>query len=264
MTTIRRTFCACLLGTVLAALMSGAGCSPRGAEALSEQLSAPVEIDEATVGTFSIVAVDRETGEIGVAVQSKIVAVGAVVPYAEAGVGAVATQAAANPRYGPLGLALMRDHQLGPQQVIDLMAGQDPGAAHRQIGIVAADGRAAARTGEACNEWAGHIAGDGFAVQGNILTGEAVITAMARAFEESAGEVLAERLLRALEAGQLAGGDKRGRQSAGLLVVREGWGYGGGNDRFRDLRVDEHDTPIAELRRVYEKHRAMFPRPAGE
>ncbi len=251
-------------GAVVALLFFCGSCSPRGDEALGEKFSEPVEIDAPTVGTFSIVAFDRETGEIGVAVQSKIVAVGAVVPYAEAGVGAVATQAAANPRYGPLGLALMRDHQLGPQEVIDLMAEHDPGAAHRQVGIVAADGKAAARTGEACNEWAGHIVGDGFAVQGNILAGEAVVTAMAKAFEESVGEVLAERMLRALEAGQLAGGDKRGRQSAGLLIVREGWGYGGGNDRFRDLRVDEHETPIAELRRVYEKHCEMFPRPVGE
>jgi len=252
------------IGMVLVMLFCCIGCSPRGDEAPGEAFRQAIEGDAPTVGTFSIVAVDKETGEIGVAVQSKIVAVGAVVPYAEADVGAVATQAAANPRYGPLGLALMHDHQLAPQQVIDLMAEHDSGAAHRQVGIVAADGKAAARTGDACNAWAGHIVGDGFAVQGNILTGEEVVTAMAKAFEESAGEVLAERLLRALEAGQLAGGDKRGRQSAGLLVVREGWGYGGGNDRFRDLRVDEHEAPIAELRRVYDKHREMFPRPEGE
>jgi len=245
---------------LLVVLFFCGGCSPQEGEGVSEA----VPFEEPTVGTFSIVAVDRETGEIGVAVQSKIVAVGAVVPYAEAGVGAVATQAAANPRYGPLGLSLMRDHQLAPQEVVKLMAEHDPGEAHRQVGIVAADGKAAARTGKACHGWAGHIVGDGFAVQGNILTGEEVVTAMAGAFRESVGEVLAERMLRALEAGQSAGGDKRGRQSAGLLVVREGWGYGGGNERFRDLRVDEHETPIAELRRVYEKHRRMFPRPVVE
>jgi uncharacterized Ntn-hydrolase superfamily protein len=212
-----------------------------------------------TVGTFSIVAVDRETGEIGVAVQSRIVAVGAVVPYAEAGVGAVATQAAANPHYGPFGLALL--HKLTPQETIEVMVANDPGGSHRQVGIVSADGQAHAYTGDGCMNWAGHIVGDGYTVQGNILESEEVVSAMAEAFEASAGEVLPERLLRALEAGQEAGGDRRGRQSAGLLVARKGWGYGGGNDRFRDLRVDEHETPIAELRRVYDKHRKLFPRP---
>lgn len=262
--TIWWRFDVCLLWAVLVLLGSVGGCSPRGDEALGEAFEQQVETDAPTVGTFSIVAVDVKTGEIGVAVQSRIVAVGAVVPYAEAGVGAVATQAAANPRYGPLGLALMREHQLTPEQCVDLMSEYDEGEARRQIGMVAADGKAAARTGEGCMDWAGHVVGEGFTAQGNILASEEVVTAMAKAYEESAGEVLAERLLRALEAGQAAGGDRRGRQSAALLIVCEGWGYGGGNGRFRDLRVDEHETPIAELRRVYVKHREMFPRPAGQ
>lgn len=212
-----------------------------------------------TVATFSIVAVDRETGEIGVAVQSRIVGVGAIVPWAKAGVGAVATQAFANVRYGPVGLAIL---ELGstPEQAIEMMTRQDPQKASRQLGIVDASGAAATFTGEACQEWAGGLTGDGYAVQGNILAGESVVTAMAHAFENAKG-VLAERLIAALEAGQVEGGDKRGRQSAALLVVRESWGYGGLNDRFRDIRVDEHPEPIAELRRVYEKHRALFPRP---
>ena len=242
------------------ALVMWSGCAPdSGSETAAAGFAAPAA---PTVGTFSIVAVDRETGEIGVAVQSKIVAVGAVVPYAEAGVGAVATQSAANPRYGPFGLALL--HKLTPEETIEVMVGHDPRGSHRQIGMVRADGEAHAFTGGSCMDWAGHLIGDGYTVQGNILESEKVITAMAEAFEASADEILPERLLRALEAGQEAGGDRRGRQSAGLLVVRKGWGYGGGNDRFRDLRVDEHETPIAELRRVYEKHRQLFPRPTSK
>lgn len=212
------------------------------------------------VATFSIVAVDRETGEIGVAVQSRIVGVGAVVPWAKAGVGAVATQSWANVRYGPVGLAIL---ELGstPEQAIEMLTRADPEKASRQVGIIDAAGNAATFTGDECKAWAGGRKGDGYAVQGNILTGKEVVDAMAEAFENSSGDLLAERLLAALEAGQAAGGDKRGKQSAGLLVVRQGWGYGGGNDRFRDVRVDEHEHPIAELRRVYEKHRDLFPRP---
>ncbi len=215
-----------------------------------------------TVATFSIVAVDRETGEIGVGVQSKIVGVGAIVPFAKAGVGAIATQAAANVRYGPVGL-LMMEIGTTPEQTIEMLTSKDPRKAVRQVGIVSASGETATFTGEECNGWAGGKTGDGYAVQGNILTDEAVDDAMAKAYEETEG-ILAERLLAALEAGQEAGGDKRGKQSAGLLIVREGWGYGGLNDRFRDIRVDEHEHPIRELRRVYEKHRALFRRPDGE
>lgn len=227
----------------------------------------PLGAEEATasppppVATFSIVAVDRDTGEIGVAVQSRIVGVGAVVPWARAGVGAIATQAWANVRYGPVGLAIL---ELGstPQQAIEMLTRADPRRASRQVGIVDASGDSATFTGRECQDWAGGQKGDGYAVQGNILAGEGVVTAMAEAFEASDG-VLAERLLAALDAGQAAGGDKRGKQSAVLLVVREGWGYGGLNDRFRDIRVDEHESPIIELRRVYEKHRELFPRPDG-
>ena len=210
--------------------------------------------------TFSIVAVDRETGEIGVAVQSKIVAVGAVVPYARAGSGAIASQAWANPRFGPLGLLLL-ETGANPEQCLLFFKTGDQRIEDRQAGIVDAKGNAATFTGSKCSEWAGGKTGEGYAVQGNILAGEEVIDAMANAFEATAEKVLAERLLSALEAGQNAGGDRRGRQSAALLVVREGWGYGGLNDRFRDLRVDEHETPIAELKRVYQMHRKLFPRP---
>ncbi|MGY8643722.1 MAG: DUF1028 domain-containing protein [Verrucomicrobiales bacterium] len=217
------------------------------------------ENETPTVATFSIVAVDKSTGEIGVAVQSKIVGVGSIVPFAEAGVGAVATQAYANVRYGPIGLLMLKTGAT-PEQTIDMLTKNDPEKAHRQVGIVSAGGEVATFTGEKCSDWAGGISGDGFVVQGNILTGESVITAMAEAFKKTEG-LLAERLIAALEAGQAEGGDKRGRQSAALLLVREGWGYAGLNDRFRDIRVDEHETPIKELRRVYEKHRALFPRP---
>jgi uncharacterized Ntn-hydrolase superfamily protein len=212
------------------------------------------------VTTFSIAAVDRETGEIGIAVQSKIVGVGAIVPWARAGVGAIATQASANVRCGPVGL-LMLEIGATPGQTIELLTRNDPAKSHRQLGIVSAAGETATFTGKDCLARAGGRTGDAYVVQGNILEGENVIDAMAKAFEETAG-VLAERLLAALEAGQTAGGDKRGRQSAALLVVRDGWGYGGLNDRFRDIRVDEHEHPIRELRRVYQKHRALFPRPA--
>ncbi|MCB1232386.1 MAG: DUF1028 domain-containing protein [Verrucomicrobiae bacterium] len=212
-----------------------------------------------TVATFSIVAIDRDTGELGVAVQSRIVGVGSIVPWAKAGVGAIATQAWANVRYGPVGLAVL---ELGstPEQAIEMLTKADSERDSRQVGIVDAAGKSATFTGEKCQEWAGGKTGDGYAVQGNILAGEDVVTAMSEAFEKTEG-VLAERLLAALEAGQAAGGDKRGRQSAALLIVREGWGYSGLNDRFRDIRVDEHEHPIAELRRVYEKHRVLFPRP---
>lgn len=211
------------------------------------------------VGTFSIVALDPATGEIGVAVQSRIVAVGGIVPYARAGVGAVATQAYANVAYGPIALEAM-SQGLSPRECIEGLVASDPLRAKRQFGILSASGETASHTGAECLDWAGGIAGPGYCVQGNILAGREVIEAMARAFEGTGGE-LSERLLAALDAGQEAGGDKRGMQSAALLVVREGWGYGGLNDRFRDLRVDEHPDPIVELRRVYQRHRELFPRP---
>lgn len=215
--------------------------------------------DPPTVATFSIVAVDKETGEIGVAVQSKIVGVGSIVPFAEAGVGAVATQSFANVKYGPDGLRFLK-MEIPPENCLDLLIIDDPHRESRQTGIIDADGNAATFTGEECHAWAGDIVGENFAVQGNILAGPEVIDAMAEAFEKSAG-LLAERLIAALRAGQKAGGDRRGRQSAALLIVRDGWGYGGLDDKFRDIRVDEHEKPIVELERVYLKHRALFPRP---
>jgi uncharacterized Ntn-hydrolase superfamily protein len=210
-------------------------------------------------GTFSIVAVDRATGEIGVAVASRVVGVGAIVPFAQAKVGAVATQSFANLRYGPIGL-LALELEIEPNKALTLLTADDPLRAERQVGLINVDGQAANYTGDSCLAWAGGIVGDGFAVQGNILAGPEVLEAMARAFAETDGE-LSERLLAALHAGEAAGGDRRGKQSAALLVVREGWGYGGLGDRFRDIRVDEHPDPVKELERVYRAHCRLFPRP---
>ncbi len=210
-------------------------------------------------GTYSIVALDPETGELGVAVQSRIVGVGAIVPWAKAGVGAVASQAYANPRYGPVGM-LMLETGATAEQTVAMLTRADPQAAQRQVGIIAATGEPATYTGTDCGAFAGGLTGKNYAVLGNILTSEDVLKAMAKTFEETKG-TLADRLIAALEAAQAAGGDKRGMQSAALLVVREGWGYAGLNDRFRDIRVDEHPEPIAELKRVYEEHRKLFPRP---
>jgi uncharacterized Ntn-hydrolase superfamily protein len=211
---------------------------------------------EKSVATFSIVAHDPENGDLGVAVQSKFLAVGAVVPWARAGVGAVATQSWANTTYGPEGLRLMAGG-LSAQEALDRLVEADEEPTRRQAGMVDARGNAAAYTGEGCFEWAGHIVGAGFACQGNILVSEETVQAMARTFEESKGE-LADRLVAALEAGQEAGGDSRGRQSAALLVVREKGGYGGFNDRYLDLRVDDHPTPIQELKRLLELHKLYF------
>lgn len=205
------------------------------------------------VATFSIVARDPQNGDLGVAVQSKFLAVGALVPWAQAGAGAVATQALANIRYGPDGLALMADGR-SAEEALDLLLTGDPEADQRQVGMVDSMGRAAAYTGPACMHWAGHRLGAGYAVQGNILAGERVITAMAETFERAGGE-LAERMLAALAAGQAAGGDRRGRQSAALSVARAGGSYGGNHDRYIDLRVDDHAEPIDELARLLGLHR---------
>jgi uncharacterized Ntn-hydrolase superfamily protein len=209
------------------------------------------------VATFSIVGCDVAVGEIGVAVQSKFLAVGAVVPWAQAGVGAVATQALANTSYGPAGLRYLAAG-LSPQDALDRLTGADPDALHRQAGIVDAQGRSATYTGSGCIPWAGGRAGACYAAQGNILVDGATVDAMAATFEATAG-TLAERLLAALAAGQEAGGDRRGMQSAALLVVRERGGYGGHNDRYLDLRVDDHASPIAELQRLYALHTLYFP-----
>ncbi len=206
-------------------------------------------------GTFSIVGYDPATGDLGVAVASKFLAVGSVVPFAQAGVGAIATQAFANTTYGPRGLELLK-HGLSPAEVVRRLTRNDPQREQRQMGIVDAKGRAATYTGKSCIRWAGGIAGKHFAVQGNILTGEAVVKAMADTFQRIQGE-LATRLLTALEAGEKAGGDARGKQSAALLVVRKGGGYAGFDDRYIDLRVDDHPNPIPELRRLLTMQLAM-------
>lgn len=200
--------------------------------------------------TFSIVAADLEAGEVGCAVQSKYFSVGSVVPWAWAGVGAVATQAAGVAVYGRLALEhLLRG--LTPEAALEAVLVDDPARETRQLGIVAVDGRAAAHTGSECMDWAGHRVGPGFAVQGNILAGKAVVDEMARAFEETAGP-LVSRLVSALEAGQAAGGDKRGQQSAAVLVERVGARSESreGIDRICDLRVEDHSEPIVELRRL--------------
>ncbi len=208
------------------------------------------------LSTFSIAARDASTGEFGVAVASKFLAVGAVVPWARAGAGAIATQAWANLSYGPQGLALL-EGSLSAADVVTRLTSADEGREHRQLGVVDAAGRSAAWTGRECMPWAGHQTGDGYSCQGNILTGEAVVSAMARAFEGAAGP-LPERLLCALAAGQVEGGDSRGQQSAALCVAKEKGSYGGYLDRYIDLRVDDHATPIDELRRLLDLHRLYF------
>jgi uncharacterized Ntn-hydrolase superfamily protein len=207
-------------------------------------------------GTFSIVAYDPEAKEWGIAVQSKFLAVGSAVPWACAGVGAVATQSWANTSYGPRGLAMMQEG-LPAEEVISRLIEQDQDRALRQVGVVDAKGNAAAFTGEDCFDWAGHIVGQHCACQGNILVSEDTVQAMAHAFENSHGP-LVDRLMGALQAGQDAGGDRRGQQSAALLVVREKGGYGGFNDRYVDLRVDDHPSPIGELARLLKLHELYF------
>ena len=205
------------------------------------------------LSTFSIVAADPAQREIGIAVQSKFLAVGSVVPWAESGAGAIATQAWANTTFGPRALELLRSGE-PPEQIVQTLIAHDENADDRQFGIVAADGRSATSTGARCIEWAGGIAGDGFAAQGNCLVGAAVVDAMAAAYRAYRG-TLADRLMAALAAGQREGGDKRGQQSAALVVLKPGGGYGGFNDRYVDLRVDDHATPIDELARLLELHK---------
>lgn len=210
-----------------------------------------------SLSTFSISALDQNTGDFGVAVQSKFLAVGAIVPWARAGIGAIATQAHANVSFGPVGLDLL-EQDVGAIDTLEQLLDEDEGRQLRQVGLVDADGTAAAFTGEACLEWAGHITGAGYTVQGNILAGVSVLEAMATTFEIMEEEDLPERLLAGLEAGQEAGGDKRGQQSAALLVVRENGGYGSTSDRMVDLRVDDHSLPIEELQRLYRLHQLYF------
>ncbi len=199
--------------------------------------------------TFSIVARDPVNGDLGIIVQSKFPAVGSVVPWAKANIGAIATQAWANVSYGPNGLSLLENGNSASVTLKTLLNG-DEGREHRQIGIVDSHGQAVAHTGTECMEWAGHIVGDGFSCQGNILAGEDVVTDMAEAFENTEGDLI-DKLFAGLIAGQAAGGDRRGMQSASILVVREKGGYEGGNDRYVDVRVDEHPNPIDELVRIF-------------
>lgn len=212
------------------------------------------------VATYSIVAVDPQTGDLGVAVQSKFFGVGTVVPFAKANVGAVATQASANVTFGPRALNMLEARQ-PVEAIAKLLPADDPLGDHRQFGIVDAKGNAAAYTGKSCLPFAGHRIGKHFSVQGNILAGPEVLSAMADAFEkacEDEGSELADWLVAALQAGEDAGGDRRGRQSAALLVVRERAGYGGASDRFIDLRVEDHPDPTRELSRLLQIHKEFY------
>jgi len=208
----------------------------------------PLFAQEHPVATFSIVARDGETGELGIAVASKFFSVGSVVPWARASSGAVATQSFANTSFGPRGLDLL-DTGATPEQIVKILLQTDDRPDRRQFGIVSIDGSSATYTGENCLAWAGGRHGMDYAVQGNILTGEAVVIAMEKAFLETEG-TLADRMYAALTAGDAEGGDARGRQSAALIVVRDGGGYGGYNDRAIDIRVDDHKEPFVELGRL--------------
>jgi uncharacterized Ntn-hydrolase superfamily protein len=208
------------------------------------------------VATYSICACDLAVGQWGVATQSKFLAVGSVVPWAAPHVGAIATQSYANPRYGPDGLALLRQG-LAAEEVVARLTEADEGRDERQLGVVDARGGAATFTGSACHDWAGGRTGAGYAAQGNLLVSGATVDALAESFERSTGE-LAERLIDARAAAQAAGGDKRGQQSAALIVVKRDGGYAGLSDILVDLRVDDHETPIDELRRLYDLHQQLF------
>ncbi len=208
------------------------------------------------VNTFSIVAYDPTDQSYGIGVASKFLAVGAVVPWARAGVGAVATQAYARVPLGTQGLALMAQGK-SAQETLDLLLADDPLRDQRQAGMVDSQGRSAAHTGKDCMDWAGHRMGEGFTCQGNILAGEQVVDAMADAYRSAKGE-LAQRLLAALVAGEDVGGDKRGKQSAAILIVKPNGGYGGDNDRYLDLRVDDDPTPLARMKQLVALHHLYF------
>ena len=203
------------------------------------------------LSTFSIAARDPRTGMLGVAVSTAVPGVGGLCPFAKPGAGAIATQSWVNPYLGLDGLRLL-EQGLDAQETLDQLLAEDPGRDVRQIGIVDRDGGSVAFSGADCTPWFGHLTGDEYAVQGNMLVGEDTIRAMAEAFEANPDDDLPERLVKTLEAGQAAGGDKRGRQSAALYVVKtEEYGY-------VDLRVDEHPEPVAELRRVWEVAREQL------
>jgi uncharacterized Ntn-hydrolase superfamily protein len=210
----------------------------------------------AVVATYSIAACDLEAGQWGVATQSKFLAVGSVVPWAEPRVGAIATQAYANPRYGSEGLVLLSEG-LTAEQVVDRLTSADEGRDHRQLGVVDSEGRSASFTGEECLDWAGGRTGPCYAAQGNILVSAATVDAIAETFEGSSG-ALADRLLDCLDAAQAAGGDRRGQQSAAILVVEKDGGYAKLSDVVVELRVEDHERPLEELRRLYRLHHALF------
>ena len=212
--------------------------------------------DARTVATYSIAACDLEAGQWGVATQSKFLAVGSVVPWAEPKVGAIATQAYANPRYGSDGLKLLRDG-LSAGEVVERLTSADEGRDQRQLGVVDREGRSASFTGAECLEWAGGRTGPCYAAQGNILVSAETVDAIAETFESSKG-TLGERLLDCLDAAQAAGGDRRGQQSAALLVVEEDGGYAQLSDTVVELRVEDHERPLEELRRIYRLHEALF------
>jgi uncharacterized Ntn-hydrolase superfamily protein len=209
-----------------------------------------------TITTYSIAACDLEAGQWGVATQSKFLAVGSVVPWAEPQVGAIATQAYANPRYGPEGLSLLREG-LSAEEVVERLTSADEGRDHRQLGIVDREGRSASFTGAECLEWAGGRTGPCYAAQGNILVSAETVDAIAETFESSSGP-LVERLMVCLDAAQAAGGDRRGQQSAALLVVEQDGGYANLSDTVVELRVEDHERPLEELRRLYRLHEALF------
>ncbi len=209
-----------------------------------------------TIATYSIAACDLDAGQWGVATQSKFLAVGSVVPWAEPHVGAIATQAYANPRYGPEGLSLLREG-LSAEEVVARLTAADEGRDQRQLGVVDREGRSASFTGAECLEWAGGRTGPCYAAQGNILVSAATVDAIAETFESSKG-TLAERLLDCLDAAQAAGGDRRGQQSAALLVVEQDGGYAKLSDTIVELRVEDHELPLEELRRLYRLHEALF------
>ena len=218
--------------------------------AANAQSTAPIidETGEEIIATFSIVARDPITEELGVAVQSRAFRAAAIVSYAKSGVGAIATQASANQSYGPRGLELL-EQGLSPDEVVTRLTNADEGRDRRQLAVIDAQGRVSAYTGSRTSDWAGHIEGNNYSVQGNILVSEEVVQAMAQAFETAEGE-LAERLMAALDAGQAAGGDARGKQSGGILVVKPIGDSGRTTDRWIDVRVDDHPTPFLEIRRL--------------
>lgn len=211
--------------------------------------AATAHAEHPVVATYSIVARDPATGELGIAVQSRAFAVGSIVPWAKAGVGAIATQALANPTYGPRGLEAL-ERGKSAAETLKLLLASDSNASDRQVGILSASGESANHTGKDCVAWAGAKTGANYTAQGNILVSEKVIDELARAFERAEGS-LPDRLLAALDAAQAAGGDSRGMQSAALLVVQKDAGFGGLSDRLCDIRVDDAKDPLKELRRIY-------------